>query len=239
MLGMDDPDLTTSEEDSMAAMTEMFMIAMDIAQAHQEHPQEDIVNVLLEGTVEDEPLTQDEFCNFFMLLIVAGNETTRTVTSHGMRLLLENPDQYQQLVDDPSLVTDAIEEFLRYNPAVIAFRRIAMEDLELGGKQIRKGDALHLYYAAASSDEDVFSEPDTFDITRNRREDVRNEHRAFGVGQHFCLGSHLARLELEVVFAELLKRVRNPRFDGEINWLRSNFINGIKSMPIAFDVVDA
>jgi cholest-4-en-3-one 26-monooxygenase len=239
MLGMDDPEVTTDAEAGMNAMMEMFMIAMDIATAHKETRQEDIVNVLLEGTVEDEPLTQDEFCNFFMLLIVAGNETTRTVTSQGMRLLIEHPEQYRQLVDDPSLVSDAIEEFLRYNPAVIAFRRTVTEDLELGGQQLHEGDRLQLYYGAASADESVFPDPETFDITRNRRDDIRNEHRAFGHGQHFCLGSHLARLELEVVFTELLKRVRNPRFDGEISWLRSNFINGIKSMPIAFDVAGA
>lgn len=236
MLGMDDPELSTSPEDGTNAMIEMFMMAMEIAATHKAQPREDIVNVLLQGTVEDEPLTDDEFCNFFMLLIVAGNETTRTVTSQGMRLMIEHPEQYRKLVADPSLVPDAIEEFLRYNPAVIAFRRTATEDVELGGQTIRAGDRIQLYYGAASADESVFSDPDTFDIARNRREDVRNEHRAFGHGQHFCLGSHLARLELEVIFNELLKYVRNPRFDGEIRWLRSNFINGIKSMPITFDL---
>lgn len=238
MLGMDDPDVTTSEEDGMNAMIEMFMIGMEIAAAHREQPRDDIVSVLLNGTVEDEPLTDDEFCNFFMLLIVAGNETTRTVTAHGMRLLMEYPQQYQQMVDEPALVTDAIEEFLRFNPAVIAFKRTAMADVEVGGQKICKGQSVRLFYAAASSDETVFDDPDSFDITRNRREDVRNEHRAFGIGQHFCLGSHLARLELTVIFEELVKRIRNPRLVGEIDWLRSNFINGIKAMPIAFDVVD-
>ena len=239
MLGMDDPDLATSEEDGTNAMIEMFMIGMEAAAAHRESPQNDIVNVLLNGTVEDEPLSDEDFCNFFLLLIVAGNETTRTVTSHGMRLLMEHPDQYQKLVDEPDLVEDAIEEILRYSPAVIAFRRTAMEDVELGGKQLRKGDKVQLYYAAASADEAVFDSPDEFDITRNRRQDVRNEHRAFGVGQHFCMGSHLARLEMKVIFEEIVKRIRNPRLDGEIDWLRSNFINGIKRMPISFDVADA
>ena len=238
MLGMDDPDLSTSEEDGLNAATEMFMLAMELAAGHRENPHNDIVNVLLTGTVEDEPLSDEDFCNFFLLLIVAGNETTRTVTSHGMRLLMEHPDQYQALADDPSLIEDAIEECLRYNPAVIAFRRTAMEDVEVGGQQICKGDKIQMYYGAACSDEEVFSEPDTFDITRNRREDVRNEHRAFGIGQHFCMGSHLARLELRVIFEEITRRIRNPRLDGEISWLRSNFISGIKSMPIAFDVVD-
>ena len=238
MLGMDDPELTTTEEDGTLAMMEMFFMAQELAEQHRANPQDDIVNVLLNGTVEDEPLTDEEFCHFFLLLIVAGNETTRTVTSHGMRLLMDHPDQYQMLVDNPDLLEGAIEEFLRFNPAVIAFRRTAMADLELGGKQIKKGDKIQMYYAAASADEDVFEDADAFDITRAQREDVKNQHRAFGIGEHFCLGSHLARLELKVIFEEMLKRVRHPRLDGEINWLRSNFIHGIKSMPIAFDVVE-
>jgi cholest-4-en-3-one 26-monooxygenase len=239
MLGMDDPELTTTEEDGTQAMMEMFFLAQELAEQYRENPRDDIVNVLLNGTVEDEPLTDEEFCHFFLLLIVAGNETTRTVTSHGMRLLMEHPDQYRQLVDNPDLLAGAIEEFLRFNPAVIAFRRTAMEDVELGGRQIRKGDKVQLYYASASSDDQVFDDADTFDITRAQREDVKNKHRAFGIGEHFCMGSHLARLELKVIFAEILKRIRNPRLDGDINWLRSNFIHGIKSMPISFDVVDA
>lgn len=234
MIGMDDPELSTSEEDGTNAMIEMFMLAQELAADHRANPKDDIVNVLLNGTVEDEPLTDDEFCNFFLLLMVAGNETTRTVTTHGMRLLLEH-GEYQRLQENPELLEGAIEEFLRYNPAVIAFRRTAMEDVEVGGQLIRKGDRVQMYYGAASADEDVFSDGDTFDIARAEREDVRNNHRAFGIGEHFCMGSHLARLELEVIFKEILARMHNPRFNGEINWLRSNFINGIKTMPIAFD----
>jgi cholest-4-en-3-one 26-monooxygenase len=236
MIGMDDPDLATTAQDGENAMMEMFFMAQELAAEHRANPREDIVNVLLHGTVEDEPLSEEEFCHFFLLLIVAGNETTRTVTTHGMRLLMENPEQYEALVNDPALLEDAIEEFLRYNPAVIAFRRTATEDVELGGQMIREGDKVEMFYASASSDEDVFSDPDTFDITRGQREDVRNSHRAFGIGEHFCLGSHLARLELRVIFEEILRHIRNPRFNGEVRWLRSNFINGIKSMPIAFDL---
>ena len=238
MIGMDDPELATTEEDGTLAMAEMFFLAQELAVAHKANPQDDIVSVLLNGTVEDEPLTEEEFCHFFLLLIVAGNETTRTVTGHGMRLLIEHPDQYQKLVDQPDLLEGAIEEFLRYNPAVIAFRRTAMEDVEVGGKLIREGEKVHLFYASASADEDVFTDVDTFDVTRAQREDVKNNHRAFGVGEHFCLGSHLARLELRVIFEEILGRIRNPRFNGEINWLRSNFINGLRAMPIAFDVAE-
>lgn len=236
MIGMDDPELATTQEEGMLAMMEMFGIAQEVAAAHRETPQDDIVNVLLTGTVEDEPLSDDEFCYFFLMLIVAGNETTRTVTSHGMRLLMET-DQYQALVDDPALLEGAIEECLRYNPAVIAFRRTALEDVELAGQQIRKGEKVHMFYGAASADEAVFEDGDRFDITRASREDVRNQHRAFGIGEHFCIGSHLARLELRVIFEEILRRIRNPAFDGDIHWLRSNFINGIKRMPIRFDVL--
>lgn len=236
MIGMDDPELSTTQEEGTMAMMEMFMMAQELAAQQRTNPQDDIVNVLLNGTVEDEPLTDDEFCYFFLLLIVAGNETTRTVTSHGMRLLIEH-GQYQQLADNPDLLEGAIEEFLRYNPAVIAFRRTATEDVEVGGQLIRKGDKIQMYYGSASADETVFSDSDRFDITRAQREELRNSHRAFGIGEHFCLGSHLARLELKVIFEEILRRISNPRFDGEIAWLRSNFINGIKSMPIAFDTV--
>ena len=237
MIGSNDPELTTSQADGEMAMAEMFFLAHDLAAQHRIEPKDDIVNVLLNGTVEDEPLTDEEFCQFFLLLIVAGNETTRTVTSQGMRLLMEHPEQYQLLVDTPELLEGAIEEFLRYDPAVIAFRRTAMQDVDVGGQLVRKGDKIQLYYPAANSDEEVFADGDTFDITRAQREDVKNNHRAFGVGEHFCMGSHLARLELKVIFEEILRRIRNPRLKGEINWLRSNFIHGIKQMPIQFDVV--
>lgn len=239
MLGMDDPELSTSQEDGINAAMEMFMMAMELAEDHRAHPKNDVVNVLLTGSVEDEPLSDEDFCNFFLMLIVAGNETTRTITSHGMRLLMEHPDQYQALVDDPALIVDAIEEILRFNPAVIAFRRTATQDLEIGSQQIRKGDKIQMYYGSACADESVFADPDVFDITRNQREDVRNEHRAFGIGQHFCIGSHLARLELKIIFEEITRLIRNPRLDGDISWLHSNFISGIKAMPISFDVAQA
>ncbi len=236
MLGMDDPELTHSPDDAMAAMTEMFMMANAIALNHKENPQDDIVNVLLTGTVDDEPLSEMEFCNFFLMLMVAGIETTRNATSHGMRLLMEHPEQYRLLVAEPARIPDAVEEILRYNPPVIAFRRTATEDTQIGEQAVARGDKIVLFYGAASADESVFSEPDRFDITRPQREEVRNEHRAFGIGEHFCMGSHLARLNLELIFAEIVRHIREPRLDGEINWLRSNFINGIKAMPIAFEV---
>lgn len=235
MIGADDPELSTAPEDGQNAAANVYMYADRLMELHRENPTNPIIAALLDGVVEGEHLSEDEFRQFILLLIVAGNETTRTVTSQGMRLLIEHPEQFQMLVDNPSLIPDAIEEMLRYNTAVIHFRRTAMDDVELEGEHISKGDKVMMFYQAASADEAVFDDPDTFDITRGQREDVRNGHRAFGIGEHFCLGSHLARLELLVTFEELVKRIRNPRLDGEMRWLRSNFIHGIKEMPIAFD----
>ena len=238
MLGADDPDLTTSEMDGQMAAIELYMYADKVMALHRESPRDDIVGALLRGTVEGEHLTEDEFRSFMMILIVAGNETTRTMTSQGMRLLMEHPEQYQALCDDPSLIPDAVEEILRCNPAVINFRRTVTEPVTVGGEALEPGEKVVMFYQAASRDEALFENPDVFDIRRPAREDVRNQHRAFGIGEHFCLGSHLARLELRIVFEELVRRIRNPRHDGEVRWLRSNFIHGIKEMPISFDVAD-
>lgn len=237
MIGADDPDVTTSELDGQMAAAELYMYADKVMDMHRENPRDDIVGALLRGTVAGEHLSEEEFRSFMLLLIVAGNETTRTMTSQGMRVLMEHPEQYQMLVDDPSRVPDAVEEILRFNPAVINFRRTVTQPTEVAGQALVPGDKVVMFYQAASRDEALFEEPDRFDITRPRREDVRNQHRAFGIGEHFCLGSHLARLELKVVFEELARRIRNPRLNGDIKWLRSNFIHGIKEMPIAFDPV--
>ena len=148
-----------------------------------------------------------------------------------MKLLIEHPDQHQELIDDPSLIPNAVEEFLRYEPAVMQFRRTAMADLELGGQQVRKGDKVIMYYTSANRDEDHFSDPDRFDIHRSNAK----EHRSFGIGEHFCLGSHLARLELQVMFAEIIPRLRNPRFADKPNYMRSSFLNSMKTLHIEFD----
>jgi len=238
MLEVDD-DADFDEEKAQAremAAAELFMYADEIMKAHRENPKDDIVGALLSGDVEGECLSDDEFRFFLLLLIVAGNETTRTATNHGMRMLMKYPDQYQALVDDPSLIPNAIEEMLRYNPPVISMRRMATEDVQLGGQAISKGDKVVLFYGAANHDESVFDDPQQFDIRRQERQEVRNAHRTFGVGEHFCLGAHLARIELLVLWEEIVKQIRNPRHNGEMIWLRSNIINGIKSMPIAYDI---
>lgn len=235
MIGSQDPELAIDAQAIAAAHFQVFQYGRTLAERYRRSPQQNIVGALIDARVADEHLTEDEFCNFFLLLVVAGNETTRTVTSHGMRLLIEHPEQYQRLQAQPELVPHAIEEFLRYNTAVIQFRRTAMADVELGGASIKRGDKVVLFYPSANHDEAVFAKPELFDVERDRRDDIKNEHRAFGFGEHFCLGAHLARLELRVIFDEIVARIHNPRFDGPPRWMRSNFISGIKSMPIVFD----
>ncbi len=240
MIGSEDPDLSTSEEDGQMAMAELFALGHQLATDYLEGKAVAentgyLMSALLDG-IEGEKLNEVEFSTFFLILLVAGNETTRTVTAQGMRLLMEHPDALQQLIDKPDLIPDAIEEMLRYHTAVVSFRRTVMEDAQLpSGHTVKKGDNVVLFYHSASRDEEVFDDPDTFDITRAQREDVRNKHRAFGIGEHFCLGSHLARLELQVIFEEIIPRLRNPRLAQPVSWLRSNFINGIKEMHIEFD----
>jgi cytochrome P450 len=231
MIGADDPDMQTSSEEGTNAAIEIYTMGMALAERYRNDARDkNLTTRLLHTEVEGEHLTEDEFCRFFLLLLVAGNETTRTVTSNGMRLLMEHPDQLQMLVDDPSLIPQAIEECLRFAPAVIQFRRTAMEDIELRGQQIKKGDKVVMYYASANRDEDIFPDSDKFDILRKN-----NDHRAFGIGEHFCLGAHLARLELNAIFHEIITRLHKPRFAGPVKRLRSNFINGVKEMRIEFE----
>ena len=237
MIFADDPDMITSEEEGMLASLEVIQYAMTIAARHREEPMDNITGALLDAEIDGEPMSEDMFAWMFILILVGGNESTRTVIAQGMRLLMENPDQLQYLVDNPDKIGDACEEILRYNTAFISMRRTAMEDLELGGQQISKGDKIILHYHMVNHDEHVFGEDAmTFDVRRaERMPDLYNQLRSFGFGQHFCIGSHLARLELRIMMEEIITRLRNPQFDGEPKFARSLFVNAMKEMKITFD----
>lgn len=227
----DDPDTKAQE-----ASANIFLYAERLAEEHAKKPLTNIVGALLDGEVENEKLTTTEFQMFFLMLIAAGNESTRSVTAHGMRLLMEHPEQLQMLVDKPQLIEGAIEEILRVNPAFIGMRRTVMEDTELAGQSLKKGDKVVLNWHLINMDESVFDTPRDFDITRAQRmPELYREHRAFGYGQHFCLGSHLARLELKIILEEVIPRLRNPRFAAPVKYVRDYFVNGIKEMRITFD----
>ena len=229
LIGFDDPEFQTSIVDGKFAAAEMYMYANELALERREHPRDDLVSVLMRGEVDGERLSEQEFDSFFLLLAVAGNETTRNLISGGMLALIEHPEQRQRLLDNPSLLPMAVEEMLRWVSPVMHFRRTATRDTELRGQPIRRGDKVVIYYASANRDEDVFPNADRFDVGR-----TPNEHVAFGIGEHFCLGSNLARLEIRIMFEELLRRLPDIELDGPVARLRSDFINGIKRMPVCF-----
>jgi len=229
IIAADDPDFSTSREDGQRAAEEIFGYAHQLALRYKQEPADNLTSRLLHSEIDGEVLHELEYSLFFLLLLIAGNETTRTVTVNGFRSLLEHPEQLRQLVDDPSRIPGAVEEMLRYEPAVMHFRRTATRDVELRGKTIRRGDKLLLWYPSANRDEEVFRDPERFDI--GRRE---NPHLSFGIGEHYCLGANLARLELQVIFGEIVANLREPRLLAPPRRLRSNFINGVKEMRVGF-----
>ncbi|HME68497.1 MAG TPA: cytochrome P450 [Myxococcota bacterium] len=231
LIGFDDPEFQTSPEDGKIAATEMWLYANQLAKARRVNPRNDIVSLLVNAEVEGEKLSELEFNNFFLLLAVAGNETTRNLISGGMLALLEHPRELRRLRNDPSLLPTAVEEMLRWVTPVAHFRRTATEDTEIRGQRIAAGDRVVMFYPSANRDEDVFSDPQHFDIGR-----TPNDHLAFGIGEHFCLGSQLARLEIRIMFEELLRQLPEIELAGPVRRLRSNFINGIKSMPVRFSL---
>ncbi len=237
MIFADDPDMSISEEEGQLAAIEVIGYAMQLAAQHRESPMDNITGALLDAELNGQPVSEDMFGWMFILILVGGNESTRTVIAQGMRLLMEHPDQLQYLVDNPDKIPNACEEILRYNTAFISMRRTATEDLELGGQQIRKGDKVLLHYHAINHDEKVFGEDAMdFDVTRaERMPDLYNQLRSFGIGQHFCIGTHLARLELRIMFEEIIPRLRNPRLLEEPKFVRSFFVNAMKEMRIGFD----
>ena len=230
LIGSEDPEYNVSRDEAIGAASEMFMYSTELAAEKRKNPGDDIISTLLQAEVEGNRLTDTEFNLFFQLLAVAGNETTRNLISNGMNFMFEHPDQWAKLVDDRSLLPGAIDEMLRYASPVMYMRRTAPEDFELRGQTIREGEKMALWYISANRDEDVFEDPQRFDVTRSP-----NEYVAFGGGgPHFCLGANLAKLEIRVMFEELLNRLPDIGRAGDIQRLRSNFINGIKHMPVKF-----
>jgi cytochrome P450 len=203
-----------------------------IERARTGDPSDDLVTALVTSEVDGEHLTPQELASFFILLVVAGNETTRNAIAHGLWALTEHPDQKQRWIDDPDTVTPtAVEEIVRWSSPVIHFRRTVTEDgVRLGGHEFSEGEKVVLWYGSANRDESVFPDPQRFDVTR-----TPNDHLGFGgPGPHFCLGAHLARREIAVMFRELLRRVPDIHATAEPDRLRSNFINGVKHLPAAF-----
>lgn len=223
-----DPELAGADSYTDEGMVDMAMYAISFAQARRaEPPREDLASLILAGNFGDGPMSEIEFGSFFVQLVVAGNDTTKTMLSSGLLALLQHPDQLAELRADPSLMAGAVEEILRWANPLHYFRRTATDDTSIRGVDIRRGDKVAMWYTSANRDEDVFPDSQSFDIHRRP-----NPHLSFGIAQHFCLGVHLARLEGRVFLEELLSSLSTIELTGEPQRIRSNLNNGLKRLPL-------
>ena len=241
MIGNTDPDyaehlITDPDSDQYKhlpfrspAALEVFEYGRELARQRKGGDGTDLISILVNRTPEDgEPLSATDFDNYFLLLVIAGNETTRHAISQSMLALIENQDQLKLLQEQPELIPGAVEEFLRWASPVYHFRRTATRDVELGGKQIKADDKVVMWFASGNRDEAKFADPYRLDVTR-----TNIDHLTFGKGSpHVCLGNALARMEIRLMFTELIPRLAAIELNGEVTRVRSNFINGIKKFPV-------
>ncbi len=232
-IGAGDPEYREEGKTPLETMHEarvaLFHYFSAMTEDRRKHPQDDLVSVLTHAGIDGKPLPVFELMSYYFLLVVAGNETTRNATSGGLLALIENPDQLELVRNDPSLLDSLVEEILRWTSPVIHFCRTPVADVELHGQRIRAGQSLCLFYPSANRDATVFDEPDRFRANRKP-----NRHIAFGFGEHVCLGAHVARLELQVIFRHMIERFEHVELAGPIERLRSSIVGGIKHMPIRF-----
>ena len=235
MLGGDDPEYNPSDEnEAQNAIIELFTYFTHLVEARRADPQDDLITVFANAETDGKKLELIEVLSWCQIIVAAGNETTRNATSGGILAFAEHPDQLRALQSDMSLLKPAVEEVVRWSSPIIHFARTAAADTEIRGQAIRKGDTVAMYYPSANRDEDVFEDPDTFRIDRKP-----NRHIGFGVGEHFCAGAHVARLELEYAFKYLLPRIEEIEIAGPVDRLQSNLIGGIKRLPIRYKLKPA
>jgi cytochrome P450 len=227
--GGQDPDIAAgyAADAAMSATVEMAMYAIELAGRRRAEPADDLTTLVINMEVDGQPMTDVQFGSFFVQIVTAGNDTTRTMLSSGLLAFLQHPDQLAELRADHSLIPGAVEEVLRWANPLHYFRRTATADTELAGVPIAAGDKVAMIYTSANRDESVFLRSQEFDIHRDP-----NPHLSFGTGEHFCLGVHLARLEGRVFFEELLDRFPTIELAGEPRRQRSNLNNALKELPV-------
>ena len=230
MIGFDDPEFnpTDLENEGARAMIELFTYFTELVEERRAKPQDDLISLFTHADVDGKKLPLLDVLSYCQIIVGAGNETTRNATSGGMLALVQNPEQMCKLADPTNLRT-GVEEILRWSSPVIHFARTLAQDTVFNGHALKQGDAVALYYPSANRDEEIFDDPYAFRVDRKP-----NRHLAFGVGEHFCAGAHVARLELEMAFKYLLPRLEGVELAGEPDRLRSNLIGGIKRLPIRF-----
>ncbi|MGH2916678.1 MAG: cytochrome P450 [Solirubrobacteraceae bacterium] len=229
-LAAGDPDLAPEGIEGIMAneIPEIFRRCGELIAQRREHPTDDLTSVLVHAEIDGQTIEEHEIVMGFFLLMAAGNDSTKATYCSAMRALIENPDQRDLLLADPSLIPSAVEESLRLFPAFAHFRRTATRDTELAGQPIKQGDKVVMWYVSSNRDETRYEDPDRFDVRRNP------EHQAFGAGgRHFCLGTALARLELRILLGETLARYPAMERDGRCTWVESGFLNQLKTLPVA------
>jgi cholest-4-en-3-one 26-monooxygenase len=228
MIGsMNEPGMEGAGE---AASAEVYMLCDAVAEARRKEPKDDLITALINAEVDGERLDQGELNMFFLTLIVAGNETTRNLINHSMLALIDHPGEAERLRADPALWSTAVDEMLRYGTSITNFRRTATVDTQIRDVPIKAGDKVVMYYTSANRDEEVFADPHRLDVGR-----TPNDHVAFGGGGvHYCLGANLAKAEIKAVMREVVNRTRDHALAGPVRRLRSDFVNGIVSMPLTF-----
>jgi cytochrome P450 len=233
IIGAQDPAFRvegkTADEAAREAITEVFLYFTKLVEEKKKSPADDLVTLFTQMEVDGQPLPEMDVLTWCLIIVIAGNETTRNATTGGMLAFVEHQSELRKLQADPTLLKPAVEEVVRWTTPIIHFARTATEDFELRGKRIRAGDALALFYPSANRDEEVFDDPYSFRIDRNP-----NRHLGFGVGEHFCLGAHLARLEMEVAYKYLLPRIEEIELAGPVDRLHSSLVGGVKHLPIRY-----
>jgi cytochrome P450 len=229
LIGGDDPDMRIDRDEVMAVFGELFQYAVTLRASRQENPSDDLLSMLANTEVDGKAMELADYVSAFILLVVAGNETTRNSISGGVLALSQYPDERQKLIDDPSLIPNAVDEIIRWVAPVVYMGRTALEDTKVGEKVIKKGDRLALWYMSGNRDEDKWDDPFSFSVTRDGP-----RHLSFGYGQHLCIGWRLAEIQLTVCLEELLKRFPDVTVLGEVDRMRSNFLNSIKRMQVRY-----
>jgi cholest-4-en-3-one 26-monooxygenase len=233
IIGAGDPDFQeegkTPQESARQNMVDLFTYFAKLLEEKKKSPGDDLITLFTQLEYEGERLPMMDQLAWCLIIVIAGNETTRNGTSGGMLAFVEHQDQLRRLQQDPSLLGSAVEEVVRWTSPIIHFARTAAGDFRLRDKTIREGESVALFYPSANRDEDVFEDPFTFRIDRHP-----NRHLGFGVGEHFCLGSHLARLELKVAYKHLLPRIAEVELSGPVDRLHSSLVGGVKRLPIRY-----
>ncbi len=228
LIGSEDPDIVLEREEITRAYTDLAMFGMQMYQERKENPGDDLISMLVHSEIDGQPLSIPDYLSQLILLVIAGNETTRNSISGGVLALSQFPEEKQKLLDDRGLMQGAVDEIIRWVHPVIYMRRTALQDAVIGEREIKKGDKLALWYMSGNRDEDKWQDPFTFNITREGP-----RHLSFGYGQHLCIGWRLAEMQLTVLLEELFNRFPDFKAQGEVSRLKSNFVHSIKSMQVA------